>query len=167
MLIVEGFFAAGTQTSIDKTLLLMVNLGVIVFLILTVGVLAYLNILDGGRGKVISDYSIFIEPPTDLPGLDITRIVWEEKNCIMKVDGKEMTVVPTSPSGAKGAALEIRIMSDKFPSNEHAPVQLSLADQFGNKWDVISFRLWQKNLRLRTRSDKKKIVQDYPDESGQ
>jgi hypothetical protein len=167
LIVKSGFITVETQTGTYKTLLFIHNLGAIIFLTVTVAVLAYLNILEGTKGKVIRDYSIFIEPPNDLPGLDINRIVWDDAKCIMKVHGREIAVVPTSPHGASGAALEIRIPSDDFPSDEHAPIQLSLTDQYGNRWDVISFRLWQKNLRLRIRSDRKKIIEDYPDESGQ
>lgn len=165
LLVIETTFVAiGTKVGQDKTLMLFViNIGAIILLTLIVALLAYLNVLDGDKRRSIPDYSLFIEPPDDLPGLDINRIIWDEPKCLMKINEKMVTFAPTSPSDSKGAALEIRIASSDFPADEHTPIELTLTDQFGNRWDVRRFRLWQRNLRLRTRSDKDKIIQDYRD----
>jgi hypothetical protein len=159
LLVVEGtFLIVGSRSNQDATVLFALNIGAIVFLTVIVALLAYLGILEGSQS--VPYYSIFVEAPDNLP-IDINSIVWDEKNCILKVEDRTLPCIPTSPVDSKGASLEITIKSSDFPSDGQSPITLTLTDQFGNRWDVIRFRLWQRHLKLRTRSDPSKIRRDY------
>lgn len=164
LLVVEAtFLIVGPRSNQDATILFLENIGAIIVLTLVVALLAYLDILT--PKSPISSYSIFIEAPENLP-IDISRIDWDEKNCTLKIGNKTLPCIPTLPSDSTGASLEITIASADFPSDGQSPVTLTLTDRFGNRWDVIRFRLWQRHLKLRARADLAKIRRDYSDEAA-
>jgi hypothetical protein len=171
LLVTETGFGIVRLTGQDQPWLFTLNLGVIIILAVIVGILAFAGVLTETEknSQPLPDYSLFIEPPSDLPGLDLNAIDWDEPNCLMRIGDKTIECKPTSPFGAKGPALEIRIASKDMPADHNTAVDLTLTDRFGNRFGVRRFRLWQRNLSLRTRSDKEKdkIRLDYPGESGQ
>jgi hypothetical protein len=126
-------------------------------------VLAYLRVFDEDAKKItMPSYKIFIDPSKEFP-IDMTKIIWDEKNSNMWIDKNEHQFTLAYPQDAKGGSLEV-IIPKLVEIDEHAVIRFKLADRFGNTWDVLPFRLWQIRRELRPTSDRKKIIADYSDE---
>jgi hypothetical protein len=167
ILVIEAAFVfIGSQAVPDKFVLFVADVGTIIAVVIIFGLLAYLGVFnEKGHTVALPSYKLFIEPSEDRP-VDMSRIVWDESNCHMRI-GKSAPTQFTPAYPHEGGALEVIIPSSEG-IDEYTVVQLQLVDNYGNIWDVLPFRLWQIRRELRPRSNWKKIVHDYSDEdSGQ
>ena len=107
-----------------------------------------------------SIYSLVIRSPEELPGLDITRIEWDLKNCFMKFREEKHLIKPAlSPVGP---AWEIRLPDAIHRRiSETDAVELLLTDVRGNTWRVPPFFLFQRQLALSSMGERQKIIAHY------
>ncbi len=172
LLVIEAtFLPLAVQSGQDKLSLFMAYVVAIVALALIVALLAYFGVFAQPSSPPplkIPTYSIVVGFPKDLRALDIRRVVWDKDKCTLTIGEKvKKSFTPAYPADPQGATLEVRISSNDYVMiDEHSVIELTFADDKGNIWDVTPFRLWQTDMQLRLRSDRQKILQDYPDENA-
>jgi len=106
--------------------------------------------------------SLLLGPPAELTDIDITRIQWAEKDCIVRA-GKKRQPVTLVPSRA-GGSFRIQLPSGFLESiDSQQPIDLQLMDGKGNRWCVRPFFPSENMVPLFLLESEEKIIADYGD----
>lgn len=111
-------------------------------------------------------YSVVLSLPTDLGGLDATKIVWDGKKCFLNWPGPSGKKVPIVPAlGPFGPAFEVRLPSELLAQVPDAvPIDFEMADTRGIRWIVKPFYVHQRATTLFCVSDRADLERAYGDD---
>jgi hypothetical protein len=109
-----------------------------------------------------SRVSLLLGPPKELPDFDVTRIQWEEENCIVRSgrSKKRVTLVPARAGGSFHIQLPRGFLENM---EDGQTMELSLKDVRGNRWTVRPFFPSENMVPLFLLESEEKIIADYGD----
>jgi hypothetical protein len=165
ILVVEAVLGGLTafSSSADRRLLIWGMLVLLGVSIAVVGALAYLKpeVLQGRRPDL--PFSLFISAPTEMTGLDIGSIPWDDGACFLIGDGlrEPVQMVPSRV----GPTLRVHIsqtLAQRLAPNE--PYHLELQDTHGLRWRVANFYFFESVHPLISVEGKERVLSAYEEE---